>query len=393
MSAAYANLLAPSAVHRFTVRAERGGLELIDQLGDEWRALCSEAANDQPFYRPEWLMAFLRAFFSDAKVLLISARLGGHLRLVLPLLDETGTFSKVPLRKLRAPVDSCAGRFDAAYSAGPQGEAAILAVWEYLKRLEGWDMLQLTDALHGSAISKIAAAARTEGFNTIELEDKPSPIVPIPVQAEVRKLLPANSRLRRELRSIRRQLAEKGSALKFSRFDTADPDALNRFYELEASGWKGQEGSATLFNGKRPFLDEIAQQASRLGYFTLYLLELSGELIAGHFGLTLRDTYYSVVVAYNEDFREYSPGHFVIDEIVNDCAVRGIRFYQTTGQNQEWKMRWTNQTQPISHHYIFRGRLGNLAYRVESRLKPRINRWMPRKSALVRDQVVAKAEK
>ncbi len=393
MTTTVANHVVQYSLAAIDVHAEAGTVDVIEKFADEWRELCLEAANDQPFYRPEWIGAFIRAFIPGAKILLITARIGGRLRLVLPLLDETGTFSKVPLRKLRSPVDSYAGRFDAVYSVGPEGEAEILAVWEYLKRLESWDMLQLTDALHGSAISRIAAAARADGFNTIELEDKPSPIVPIPVQAEVRKLLPANSRLRRELRSIRRQLAEKGSALKFSRLVTADPDALDRLYKLEASGWKGQEHCAILLKGTRPFLDEVAQQAACFGYFTLYTLELDGELIAAHYGFTMRDCYYSTVITYNESFREYSPGHLLIDEIVNDCAARGIRAFQTTGQNQEWKMRWTNQTQRISHHYIFRGRLGNLAYRVESRLKPKIIRWMPRKGALVRDQVLAKAEK
>ena len=380
MTAAFASHIAAdhlsSSLTSINIRAARGTVDVIDRFAEEWRGLCSEAANDQPFYRPEWIGAFVRAFVPGAKILLITARLENRLVLVLPLLDEIGTFSKIPLRKLRAPVDSYAGRFDAVYRAGPEGEAAILAVWKYLSDLKGWDMLQLRDALHGSAISRLAAAARVDGLNTIELEDKPSPIVPVPVPADVRKLLPANSRLRRELRSVRRQVAEKGSALKFSRIDAAKAEALNRFYRLEASGWKGQEHCAILSKGTRPFLDEVAQQAARLGYFTLYLLELDGELIAGHYGFTLRDCYYSTVVSYNENFRDYSPGHLLIDEIVNDCAERGIRTYQTTGQNQEWKMRWTAQTQPISHHYIFRGRLGNLAYRVESRLRPRIGRWL-----------------
>jgi CelD/BcsL family acetyltransferase involved in cellulose biosynthesis len=363
---------APSAT--FVVSAHRGGVAILDQFADEWRELCEEAVDDQPFYRPEWIRAYFRFFSPRARVVLLAAKLDGRLRLMLPLIEEIGTFSKVPVRKFRAPVNSCAGRFDAVYSAGPEGEAAIQATWAFLKELEGWDVLQLRDILHGGAISRMAAAARVDGFLAIQLDDKPSPYVRIGTSTEQQKQLPVNTRLRRQLRQIRRELAEKGSSLKLHRVETADQKALERFYQLEASGWKGQEGTAILRYGRRPFLDEVAESAASRGYFTLYLLELDSELIAGHYGFTHRGCYYSVVVAYNESFKELSPGHLIIDEIVRDCNARGILAYQTLGQDQEWKMKWATEVQPLSHHFIFRGRTGHLAHAVESRLKPAISR-------------------
>src|SRR5437879_11003162 len=41
---------------------QTGGVELIDALAEEWRELCEEEPNDQPFCRPEWVGAYLRAF-------------------------------------------------------------------------------------------------------------------------------------------------------------------------------------------------------------------------------------------------------------------------------------------------------------------------------------------
>jgi CelD/BcsL family acetyltransferase involved in cellulose biosynthesis len=363
----------------FVVSAHRGTGKIVDEFADEWRELCNEAADEQPFYRPEWIRAYFRFFAPRAKVLLIAARLNGRLRLMLPLIEQMGTFSKVPVRKLRAPVNSCAGRFDAVYSAGPEGEAAIQAAWNFLKQQEGWDVLQLRDILQGGAISRLAAAAQADGLPTIQLDDKPSPFVQVSTDPEPRQQLPVNSRLRRQLRQIRRELAEKGSSLKLYRVQSADSNALDRFYQLEASGWKGKEGTAVIPYGRRPFLDEVAESAARFGYFTLYLLEMNGQLIAGHYGFTHRDCYYSVVVAYNENFKEFSPGHLIIDEIVRDCAERSIRAYQTLGQDQEWKMKWATKVQPVSHHFIFRGTMGNLAYAVESRLRPAVGRFLARK--------------
>jgi len=368
------------------VSAEQGAADLVDRFADEWRELCAEASENQPFYRPEWIRAYLRAFEPRAKVVFISSRLDGRLRLLLPLIEEVGSFSKMPVRRLRAPVNCYAGRFDAICSAGPEGDAAISATWAYLKKSSSWDLLQFRDALEGSTISRLADMARADGFRTIQIPDKPSPYVPVPADTELLKQTPVNARLRRELKHVRRQLSDIGR-LNFYRVEVAERKQLDRFYELEACGWKGQQSSAILCKQMRPFFDEIAESATRFGYFTLYMLELNGQLIAAQYGFTHRSCYYSVIVAYNEDFKEFSPGHLIIEEIMRDCCTRGIRVFDTTGQNQEWKMRWTKQARPLNHYFIFRGPVGRLAYSVGSRLWPRVKRLFGTKGGLQPNQV------
>jgi len=298
---------------------------------------------------------------------------------VLPLVEENGTFSKMPVRKFRAPVNLWAGRFDAERSKGPDGQAAIRAAWKCLRELDGWDLLQFRDAPEGSTVGRLAEAARADGYRTVWESEKPSPYIALPTDPDLLEKVPINSRLRRELRRVRRHLG--GQGLNFYRVETADRDALESFYRLEASGWKGQEGSAIACDRKnRQFFDEIAESAARFGYLSLYLLELKGQLIAAHFGFTLQGCYYSVVVAYNEEFKEFSPGHLIIDEIVRDCAGRGLRGYDLTGQNQEWKMKWTREARPMTHYHIFKGALGNAAYVAESKLKPVLGRLLTGKN-------------
>jgi CelD/BcsL family acetyltransferase involved in cellulose biosynthesis len=88
------------------VAAHRGGVEVVEHLADEWRDLCKEAVDDQPFYRPEWIAAHIRAFAPQAKVVLLTVRSEGKLLFVLPLVQEWSVFAGVPLRKLRGPVNS-----------------------------------------------------------------------------------------------------------------------------------------------------------------------------------------------------------------------------------------------------------------------------------------------
>ena len=363
------------------VSSERGGIELIDQWAEEWRNLCAEAVDDQPFYRPEWIKAFFRNFGREKKVRLISVRSQKHLCLLLPLLEELATFSKVPLRRLRSPVNGTCGRFDAVRQVGQEGDAAIQATWDYLKKLDGWDLLQFSSALDGSTVSQIAEAARQDGFLIIRETDKPNPVVPVPSDPSALSQMPPNSKLRSQLRQSRRRLTEQGD-LKFYRVETADRASLDRFYRLEASGWKGKIRSCALYDGSLPFYDEVAEQAARFGYLSLYMLEFNGKLIASHFSFNYRNRCYSPKVAYDEDFKLYAPGHLIISEILQDCASSGIRDYDITGQDQSWKMKWTNKTRAVNHYFIFKGPVGRLAYTVGSRLRPTVERWFGRVDAL-----------
>jgi len=369
----------------FSISSERGGIEVIDRWAEEWRSLCAEAVEDQPFYRPEWIKAYVRKFGREKKVHLIAARSEKRLCLLLPLLEELSTFSKVPVRRLRAPVNGTCGRFDAVRRAGAEGNAAIQATWDYLKRLNAWDLLQFSNALEESTVSEIAEAAGANGFLMIRETDKPNPLVSIPAEPSVLSQMPPNSKLRSQLRQARRRLAEKGD-LRFYRVQTADRDALDRFYQLEASGWKGRIRSCALYDGSRTFYDEVAEQAAHFGYLSLYMLEFNGKLIASHFSFTHRNRCYSPKVAYDEDFKLYAPGHLIVSEILQDCASRGIRDYDITGEDQSWKMKWTNQTRAVSHYFIFRGPVGRLAYTVGSRLRPRVESLFGRKGGLQPDQ-------
>jgi CelD/BcsL family acetyltransferase involved in cellulose biosynthesis len=350
------------------VCADRGGMELMDRFADEWHQLCLDARDDQPFFHPEWVRAYLRTFFPKARLVVITARIQNTLCLILPLVEEVATFSKVPVRRLRAPVNSTSGRFDAVCRSGPAGESAIRATWNFLRDLSGWNVLQFFDSLEGSTVSQIAELAKADGFCTATVPDRPNPVIRIPTDPAQFQKMPPNSKLRSQLKQIRLRLREKGE-LSFRRTTEATPEALEQFYHLEASGWKANSGSCALNDGSRPFYDEVMQAAARRGLLSLYTLKLNSNVIAAHVSLHHRDRCYSPKVAYNEDFKPFAPGHLIIAEILQDCLQRGIRVFDITGQDQSWKLKWTSECRRVSHHYIFKGRLGSLAHAVGSRLR------------------------
>jgi len=367
----------PSLCH---VNVHRGNSAVLSEFSDEWRVLCDASENDQPFFRPEWIQAYLQAFIPLAEVVLITVRLKGRLCLVLPMIEEKVFFSGVPVTKLRNPGGAHGVRFDAVRSSGPEGEAAIYATWQYINKMQGWDLLEFSDTLCGSTVSRLVAIADAEGFQTAQNIERPNPYVRVPSDPDLLSKMPVNARLRTKLRQSRRQLSLHGTLL-FSRIAVADKTALDRFYELETSGWKGTEGSAIVCDSRTlSFYNEIADFAARFGYFSLYMLELDGQLLAAHFSLTHRGKCYSPKVAFNAAFKRFAPGHLIMAEILQDCANRNIEAFDITGPDDEWKMKWTTEARAVDHHFIFNnGPLSRLAYAIRFKLRPAVRRLLFKK--------------
>ena len=361
------------------VAAHCGGVEVVERWADQWRSLCNEAVDDQPFYHPEWIAAHIRAFTPQSRVVLLTVSFQEKLLFVLPLLQEWSVFSGVPLRKLRGPVNSHSCRFDAVRHASSQGDAAVVAAWNYLQSLRGWDLLELHEVPEGGTISALALAASSSGVHTAQVPMLLNPYVPVPADPDNLKKLPVNARLRGKLRHIHRELDGQGD-LKFLRIDKADRSVLDRFYELESAGWKGAEGSAIACNPHiRQFYDEIAQAAERFGYLCMYSLELNGELLASHFGLSHGGRYFSPKIAYNEKFPQYAPGHLIVSEILQDCASRGISEYDITGVTDDWKMKWTSEARAKFMYFVFRqGLPGSLAHAIRFRVRPAVKKLVRR---------------
>lgn len=92
-----------------------GGIEVISRISSEWIALCNEGASNVPFFRPEWFTAFVRNF--EENIILVTVRLNGNLRAVLPMVEKRGYLHGLPVKKLQAVFNLNTQRFDLIHGA------------------------------------------------------------------------------------------------------------------------------------------------------------------------------------------------------------------------------------------------------------------------------------
>jgi CelD/BcsL family acetyltransferase involved in cellulose biosynthesis len=337
-----------------------GNAGLVDNVADEWRSLCHEGSHDEPFFRPEWISAYLQSFEPHTKVKLFTARDEYGIRAVLPLVEHSSLFCGIPARRLLSPSNMYSCRFDLVH--GPEDPAqAIACIWQQLKQ-ERWDVLEFRF---------VQSIACRDGFPTGQRPTFETPYLPMEFVNDPVNACP-NAHFRQNLRRRKRNAANRWS-VRLERSTHATPEALNEFYRLESSGWKGRKGTAISNSpSAQAFYSRIASAAEHFGYLALYTLRFDQDPVAAHLGLFYNGRYHIPKVAYDERYATFSPGHLIIEAALSDCIPRGIREFDFFGSAMAWKLEWTSKTRLHNNCYIFRN---NARGRALYRAKLRVAAW------------------
>jgi CelD/BcsL family acetyltransferase involved in cellulose biosynthesis len=117
--------------------------------------------------------------------------------------------------------------------------------------------------------------------------------------------------------------------------------------EIEASGWKGDRGTAMASSlATRRFYEEIAGWAARTGMLRLAFLRLDGHPLAFHLDLEHDGVLYHLKGGYDEAFARYSPGKVLHAALLEGAFESGLRRYELLGASEDYKLRWATGSEP-----------------------------------------------
>lgn len=325
------HLQCPAYVSEATGELENGGkVEPLPAAG-EWDAL-ADRAGAPPFLRPGWVAAWMQAFGGGGELQVMEAKRGEDLVAVLPMLRQGGT--------LRSPTNWHTPVF------GPLGIDAA-ASEELLGNL--FDLPATTVELNhfgGSptGAETLVAAARDDARTVIKREIGRSPFITL--EGDFEDYEQALSRNRRKaLRRHRRKLEEEGK-LHFEVHDgRTDLDRLlGELYAVEASGWKGENGTAISSRGDTErFYTDVARWAAERGWLRLAFHRLDGRPIACDFALEHDGTWYTLKAGYEEELRSFGPGALLLRDEIAHCCEQGVRRVELLGEEDSFKASWADQ--------------------------------------------------
>ena len=302
-----------------------------------WTALAARAIEPNACYLPSWAIPVSRHARGRSGALALTAfdraapdRLTGlmpvrwarrALSLPVPLLVSWNAYAPfaAPLLDRDCAIDAASALLDAARTAGARA------------------LLLQHIPTGGAAYAAILAALERRGLTPNILRSFRRAGLDARSDAETVLRGALSAKKLKELRRQRHRLEDTGRVS----FDVASTPgqigpALEAFLALEASGWKGERGTAlALHPGDAAFIREAAPALAGRGQFEIVSLARNGATLAS--GLILRDAgrAFFFKIAMDENEARTSPGvQLTLDLTRHLCADPAIAFADSTADGE-----------------------------------------------------------
>ena len=118
---------------------------------------------------------------------------------------------------------------------------------------------------------------------------------------------------------------------------------LEEGFAIEASGWKGEQGTAILSSPEtRSFYTEVARWAADHGWLRLAFLRLDGRALAFQCGLEDGGTHYFLKGGFDRAFHRFSPGKILVAAMIKRSFEEGLDQFDFGGEEEPFKLEWAN---------------------------------------------------
>lgn len=147
-------------------------------------------------------------------------------------------------------------------------------------------------------------------------------------------------------------------------------------FRVEASGWKGQAGTAILSApDTEAFYRRLAADFHRRGELRLSRIVLDGQTAAFDLCLLHRNRLYLLKTGFDESFRRLAPGLVMRLSIVERCFELGLEAHELLGDDSEWKRKFaTGERSHVDMLAYPRGPRGHARQAYRARLRPVLKR-------------------
>jgi hypothetical protein len=176
------------------------------------------------------------------------------------------------------------------------------------------------------------------------------------------------SKLKSNLRRAQKRAADLGGVNYTSAFSLPELEqAYIEFLEVEASGWKGLQGTSTairLDTQLTSFYRKLMERYSKMGRCEIHIMKHDKKPIAAAFTLITDNTLYRLKVGFNEEYARLAPGNMLHQYLLKRCGDRvGEISYINMISGVSWHTQWRPLKYEVFSLYIYGLTLrGQIAY-------------------------------
>jgi CelD/BcsL family acetyltransferase involved in cellulose biosynthesis len=346
-----------------TIRVERfSGAAGVRALAPGWQALTAQIRPRRHFHHVEWYLALADTLEKHGLTPLscIAVFANNALVAVLPYRQERLQVGPYALRLMKLVSDQGEGETARDFMMAPalaqsnffQGLVRFLAQHD-----TSWDVI----SLHGILEDSVAATALE---NSPQLTFFQTPggaldrgrIYFISCGDADRPLDRVSKVFKKNLRKSHNRTKSENVAFAIARTEAELKSLLPQFLRVESSGWKGAMGTSALKDAAtNTFIEQLIAQFGPKGECELRVMRIGDKTAAALFGIVTDDVWYMFRIGYDESFDRASPGHLIIEHLL-DSRTAHPSFSAITPYNApDWFAAWKpDRILNIYNSYVFR---------------------------------------
>ena len=297
----------------------------------QWRALSMRAAEPNGYYLPEWELAVN----ASARDRVDTDALGAWR-------DASTLIGLVPVismwRAYRIPLPALVGADPYGTLCTPlldrdTAEEAVTGILQQARRAGAHALIFRATSLDGAAMKAFADVLHRSSMQPVVLQSHVRACLDATGDADdlLREALGAKKL--KELRRQRNRLAEHGTvSFDVARTPADVAAAIEPFLVLEASGWKGQRGTAlSQDDGDAAFIRRATSALAETGQCEIVTLRAGETPVAAAIVLRHQDRAFYFKLGVDERFAKFSPGVQLTLELTRYlCADPAIRLVDST---------------------------------------------------------------
>jgi CelD/BcsL family acetyltransferase involved in cellulose biosynthesis len=324
------------------------GLNGLQRLAPEWTQLVETLPGARFVHYPEWYRAYLSSLASDpARVWFIAAYRDQQLVAIFPLQFQSHRVSGLRPRVFGTIEDDQMQLSDFVFAQTAENEHLLyeLTQWLRTQRTLRWDELRLRKVAEDSSIAH-AFRARLPTATVALRHDGSSYFQTSGTYDQATRAM--SGAFKRNLRRLARR-AEQSAPLRFQSY--RDPQDLAKAFEtlinIEASGWKGNAGTASAIccrPAMLAFYRALVHEFGARDACVINVLWHGEQAVAGQFCLHIGSTFSILKIGFSDAHSHIAPGNLLLERTLQHaCQDRGIEIVSLVNQPT-----WSKSFKPMT---------------------------------------------
>ncbi len=347
------------------------GLEGLQQLKDDWVTLLHNVQQPAYFQDWRWMYAVVKWLITDP-VIFLTVKKSGRTVLILTLQASSVLKAGIRHKVLRFPTHNHVRLTDVVCDMEAVDQDDLKSAFSYLSKHHpfAWRFLELRGINANSQIRKLiemsGESLDEQSTNAyFKVEDSKFD------QGLSKKFLKNIERLAKK---AEKEVGEIKVSFNRNREDLAK--YLDVFFEVEASGWKGEGGTATAIK-QHPelvsFYKEVMDLFSEDDSFAINLLYCGDKPAAAQLCIRRQNVWYILKIGYIDSMKKYGPGNILmlrfLTEVSQDQAIQEVNLVTSP----DWASRWHLELRPVYGYRHFntdlKGYVSKLIFYAGSKVK------------------------